>query len=110
ERSSRVAFTGGALRLTAPMIVHEEADPCSLTHVGFVMTRTRLITLRYQHLEMFEATQKALTEAAGAKLTSTGVFVVLMQAFVTRQADLLESARARLDAISHHVFRPHGVA
>lgn len=110
ERSSRVAFEDGALRLTAPMIAHEEADPCSLTHVGFVMTKTRLITLRYERLDMFEATQKALsaTGPGGGKLTAPQVFVALMQAFVTRQADLLENARARLDAISHHVFRAQG--
>ncbi len=109
EQSSRLAFCDGVLRLTTPMIGKAESEHPELTHVGFLLTPQRLITVRHQALRIFEITAGDI--AAGTVSASpAAIFVALMRAFVARQADLLEGARARLDTISHRVFREHSQA
>lgn len=109
EQSSRLAFEGGALRLNAPMIAKAETDHPELAHIGLILTPERLITVHYATLKIFEMTADEIA-AAPATPSSADIFVALMQSFVARQADLLEAARARLDAISHRVFREHSSA
>ena len=103
ERSARLSFDEGVLRLTAPMIAQAATDHPTLTHIGLVMTERLLISIRYQPLMMFDALAAAY--ATQAPPSSREAFVRLLEAFVGRQADLLQEARARLDAISHRVFR-----
>jgi magnesium transporter len=103
EQSSRLAFTDGVLRLAAPVVAEANTDHPKLSHFGLVMTAKLLITIRYDKLMMFDAlSTKCAKEELG---TSAQVFAALMEAFVARQADLLEDARARLDGVSHRVFR-----
>jgi magnesium transporter len=109
EQSSRLVFEDGALRLSAPMIAKADTDHPELTHIGLILTPARLITVHYEPLQIFEATAKEIA-GMGTDVTSVAVFVAMMRAFVARQADLLEAARARLDAISHRVFREHSTA
>ena len=109
EQSSRLAFEAGALRLTAPVIAKADTDYPTLAHVGLILTPERVISVRYDALRMFEM---AAEEVAGLcdKMSSAAVFVALLRSFVARQADVLEAARARLDAISHRVFGEHSSA
>jgi magnesium transporter len=109
ELSSRLAFEGGMLRLTAPMISKAETDRPELAYVGLVLTPQRLITVHYAALKIFEMTADEVA-AAPHTPSSADIFLALMQSFVARQADLLEAARARLDTISHRVFREHSNA
>ena len=104
ERSARLSFDEGVLRLTAPMIAQAATDHPTLTHIGLVMTEHLLISIRYQPLKMFDALTAAYA-GQGSPPSSPEAFVRLLEAFVGRQADLLQEARARLDAISHRVFR-----
>jgi magnesium transporter len=104
EQSSRQSFDDGVLRLAAPVVAHDDTDHPDLSYVGLILTSKLLITTRYETLKIFETTaQRACGE--GMDTSSTVVFTALMEAFVARQADLLEVARARLDAVSHAVFR-----
>ena len=105
--SSRLMFENGALRLVAPMIVLEETDHPDLIRVGFVLTRERLITVRYKAPEVFHGPTGDELPADAQALTSTAAFVCLLQGFAARQADLLEAARGRLNTMSHGVFRVH---
>lgn len=104
EQSSRQAFVDGAVRLSAPMLALADTDHPTLSHVGLILTDKLLITVRYEHLQIFEGVAAAACPA-GAPTSSALVFATLIEAFVDRQADLLEHARARLDEISHAVFR-----
>jgi magnesium transporter len=105
EQSSRQSFVDGVLRLAAPIVAQADTDHPKLSYVGVILTGKVLITVRFDALKMFDATVAKACEA-GAGATSTQVFATLMEAFVDRQADLLEIARAKLDAVSHMVFRP----
>ena len=105
QQSSRQFFKNGVLRLSAPMMaVGDDKVGPHLTQVGLVLTQDLLITVRDQHLQIFETVAET---ACGphAPTSSPLVFTALMEAFVDRQADLLEEARERLDEVSHAVFR-----
>jgi magnesium transporter len=103
EQSSRLGFRNGVLRLAAPVIAEADTAHPFLSHVGLILTPRLLITVRFDRLVMFETV--AEQPCANGEGSSVAVFAALMEAFVARQADLLEDARARLDQISHLVFR-----
>jgi magnesium transporter len=107
EPSSRLSVEGDALRLTAPMIAEADTDHPKLTYIGMILTPERLITVHDEPLSMFESTRHEVA-AEGPPPSSAAVFAALLRCFVASQADLLEEARARLDEISHRVFRVHG--
>ena len=104
EQSSRLAFDDGVLRLSAPIVAHSDTDSPELSPIGFVLTERLLITLRYDPLKSFDAV-KTKAGARAVPATSAAIFVALLEACIERQADQLETASAKLDAISHHVFR-----
>jgi magnesium transporter len=103
EQSSRLSFADGVLRMAAPVLAGGDSDHPQLSHVGFVLTPERLISIRYDPLPMFDAVAGKAAEEPPS--SGAAVFAALARAFVARQADLLEDARARLDGVSHRVFR-----
>jgi magnesium transporter len=104
EQSSRQSFDNGVLRLSTPIVAKADTDHPILSYVGLIVTPKLLITLRFEKLQVFEATAARACTDAGPT-SSAIVFTALMEAFADRQADLLETARARLDGVSHTVFR-----
>ena len=104
EPSSRLNFEDGVLRLAAPVIAKPDTDHPKLSHIGFILTPKLLISVRYETSKAFETVAKTVGPQC-SRLSSVEVFVSLMEAYVAGQADLLEGARARLDEISHRVFR-----
>jgi magnesium transporter len=103
EQSSRMSFDHDCLRLAAPVIADAETDHPSLSQIGLILTRSRLVTIHFDELKMF-STVAAKCNQAGP-VDSAEVFVALMEAYVSRLAELLEGARARLDELSQRVFR-----
>jgi len=103
EQSSRLSFEDGVLRMATPVVAEADTDHPRVSHIGFILTPKHLISIRYDQLGMFEMVAHQVARDGGA--SSTAVFAALIGAFVARQADLLEEARARLDEISHQVFR-----
>jgi magnesium transporter len=106
EQSSRQAIDDGVLRLSTPIVARAETDHPALSYVGLILTPRVLVTVRYDHLQIFEATAARACEGPG-ETSSAIAFTALLEAFVDRQADLLEIARAGLDELSHSVFRNH---
>ena len=104
EPSSRLSFEDGTLRLAAPVIAKAETDRPILSHVGFILTPRLLVSVRYEPSKAFDGVAAEVGPQC-PDISSTAVFVALMEGFVQGQADLLEAARAELDAISHRVFR-----
>jgi len=106
EQSSRLSFEGDVLRLAAPVVAESETDHPRISPIGIILTPQLMISIRYETLFMFESVARRTGKEAPA--SSAAVFAAVMQAFVGRQADLLEEARARLDEVSHRVFRTAG--
>ena len=100
ESSSRLASEGETLYLSAPALHGiAEGTPRS-TPVGYILSRSLLVTVRFDALPAFDA-------VAGKPAAGTGalVFVQLIETIVDRAADQLERMGAALDQISERVFR-----
>jgi magnesium transporter len=105
EQSSRLDFTDGVLRMASPVVAQADTDHPQLSQIGLILTKDRLISIRYDALSVFDALSGKIDVTRGGD-SSTGLFATLMESIVARLADLLEGASAHLDQISHRVFRP----
>src|ERR1700730_3600478 len=105
ETSSRLRAADGALYLSAPFVYNADSDDPHPSPVGFVLTRDRLITMRFAELPSFGAFERDI-RSDGMPLTSTGIFSDLLEAVVDRIADVLERIAGELDALSHDCFGP----
>ena len=105
ESSSRLRNQNGAIYLSAPLVYHADSDQPLTTPVGFVLTRERLITVRFEELNSFTTFANRDLAAESDPLSSAAVFAGLMDAIADRLADILENIAAELDALSHRLFR-----
>jgi magnesium transporter len=105
ESSSRLRARDGALYLSAPLIYRPEPDQPLSTPVGFVLTRDRLITVRFAEIPSFTSFADRAIPPDGPRITSAGIFTELMEAIVDRLADALEHSASELDSLSHRLFR-----
>ena len=88
------------------MVARADSEHPALSYVGLIVTPSLLVTVCFDRLQIFEATVERARSGPGAT-SATIAFTALLEAFVDRQADLLELARAGLDGLSHAVFRNH---
>lgn len=105
ESSSRLRARDGALYLSAPLIYRPEPDQPLSTPVGFILTRDRLITVRFAELPSFSSFADRTIPTDSQSATSAGVFTELIEAIVDRLADALERSAGELDTLSHRLFR-----
>src|ERR1700730_13540389 len=104
ESSSRLRSRDGALYLSTPLIYRAQSELPVSTPVGFVLTRERLITVRFQELTVFNSFIDRELATDGEPLSSGAVFVELMDAIADRLADVLERIADDLDTLSHRLF------
>ncbi len=104
ETSSRMRTEDGAIYLSMPAVNRREGQS-GTTPLGFVLTRERLVTVRFAPLRAFDAFTSEICTPHTIHPSSAGAFVGLLEAIVGRMADVLEQVGADLDAISHRVFR-----
>jgi len=105
ESSSRLRARNGALYLSAPLIYRPEPDQPLSTPAGFVLTRDRLITVRFAELPSFASFADRTIPADSPPVTGAGIFAELLEAIVDRLADALERSASELDGLSHRLFR-----
>jgi magnesium transporter len=106
ESSSRLAAANDVLTLSMPMVSRFEDAPRPLP-AGFVLSRDRLITIRFAPSRLFDAFAERQITAATPGRSSAHLLVGLLEAIVDRHADALEEVRTELDGISHRIFRAH---
>ena len=105
EPSSRLYEENGALHLTASVLAGVHQGEPEVVPVTFVLTRERLVTVRYDDTKSFSAfithldRQPDLCRSAGSSL------VFLLDAIVERAADILEDVAVQLDEVKKNVFR-----
>lgn len=103
ESSSRLMTEGNALYLSMPLTYFDqELEASAVAPVGFVLSSTHLITIRYAEMKVFEIFADRF--AINSQTTSGGAFVGLLEAIIDRLADVLEHTAADLAAISHQIF------
>ena len=104
ETSSRLRTEDGVLYLSAPLVYRPGADAPVPTPLGFVLSRERLVTVRFEPLTAFGTFGEGLRHGGTGRNTSASVFSGLAEAIVDRLADVLESISAELDMLSHRAF------
>jgi magnesium transporter len=103
EASSRLSKRDGVLFLSMPVVANAhdlDEDPSPL---GFVLSETFLVTIRYTRLRSFEAVASKLSGANPR--SSIEIFSTLIEEMVDVSADLLEEIAGQLDAMSKLVFK-----
>src|SRR6202012_3673809 len=105
ESSSRLRHRDGAIYLSTPLIYRADGDAPKTTPVGFILTRERLITVRFEELTSFSTFANRDLAAETDPLTSGAVFAGLMDAIADHLADVVENLAADLNELSHRLFR-----
>ena len=105
EPSSRLYQENGVLHLTATIMAGVQAgDPRSVP-VTFLLTKDRLVTVRYDDTKPFQAFIAHLDRQPELCRSAASTLVYLLDAIVERLADILEEVAARIDGVSRAVFR-----
>lgn len=104
ETSSRLAFDGHAIYLSMPLVAKIEGQPPIVRPIGFILSQDKLVTIRFHRSRAFhnflDVQHRVPMEAAAP----IDIFILLLEAISDRLADLLESVRDELDAISKAIF------
>jgi magnesium transporter len=107
ESSSRLAERGGALYLTYPAAKRDGNGDSRTTPVGFVLTRERLLSVRFDEMLGFDSFAGRCRSGERRVGGGMEVFVGLCEVIIDRLADVLEREGDGLDRASHRIFR-HG--
>jgi magnesium transporter len=102
DTSSRIFFEGGALYLSLPLITPVDDHLTILEPVGFVVTKSALMTVRFAAASAFDAVAKGLE--GERELKADDILTRLFEAMVDRAADRLERCGAELDQVSRAAF------
>ena len=105
EASSRLHVDHGVIYLSTPIVARSDTPQSFLSPVGFILSRTVLVTVRFTDLPTFDHVADQIHQDTSLA-TNVGVFTALLEAIVDRGADVLEGLRGELDRISRQVF--HG--
>src|SRR5262245_32085522 len=103
ESSSRVFREGSTSYLSTPVLESMDSANGAVTTVGFVLSPSQLVTLRFAHIAAFDEVAVAFTTAAPP--SAHDVFLRLLEGVVEQTADALEHASGELEQISHAAFR-----
>jgi magnesium transporter len=104
EASSRLAVDDGVIYLTTPVVAHGDGSDASLSSIGFILTKSFLVTVRFADLPAFNSVVDLVRHDDKVR-NSSGVFIALLEAFVDVGADVLERLGGDLDKVSRSVFR-----
>jgi magnesium transporter len=112
EISSRLYTAGEAAFMTATALSQAETATPQSTAVTFILTRRRLVSVRYVDPRPFNQFANRICRQPGLAGSSEIVLVGLVEAIVDRLADVLEKVSNDLDALNAAIFaeNPHALA
>jgi magnesium transporter len=102
ESSSRVSRVGDVLYLNSPVSYRDGDGLSAISGVGFALSATHLVTVRYAEMKAFDTFSAAYAKTGGC---SAAAFAGLVEAMVDRLADVLEHMGADMDVLSRRTFR-----
>jgi magnesium transporter len=105
EISSRLYLENGAAFMTATLPSATHSDDLELAPVTFVLTRERLVTIRYHAPRPFKVVPAHANRGALSCCDGAFVLVALFEAQIDRLADVLERASTEFTDISSAVFQ-----
>lgn len=104
EISNRLYRTGETEVLTVMLPGRDEENRRRFSPVAFLLTPSRLVTVRYHGPRSFETLPERAGLTAAGLGSPTHLFLALMEEIVARIADLLEGAGHALDDGSRALF------
>lgn len=104
EASSRVYLEDGALFMTATIVSRAETESPETHAITFVLSGTRLLTMRYSEPLPFTTFPQRAERQAGLWASGEMVLAGLLETIIDRTADILERVSFEVDGISKEVF------
>jgi magnesium transporter len=104
ESSSRLAVEQDMIYLSLPAVAQVGTPDAHLSPVGFVLTQTILVTVRFWAFPSFDIVAERVNKNETMQ-SPVAVFMALLETMVDRGADALENLGAELDKVSRAVFR-----
>ncbi|ACB96980.1 magnesium transporter CorA family protein [Beijerinckia indica] len=104
ESTSRIYSNGGYLFLSMPAIFRGDENVPITTPLGFVLSKSLLISLRFEPLKSFENLQAHITRKDAEGSGGAHAFVAILEVIIDHVADLLEHIGTDLDCISQDIF------
>lgn len=105
EISSRLYNEDDASFMTATLPALVDGEDPQMQPVTFVLTDSRLITVRYHEPRAFQTFPLRAEKVPMGCETAEGVLLALLETIVARLADILERAGHEIDGISRDVFK-----
>lgn len=105
EASSRLYLEGRALVMTLPVINKSTSDEPESAAITFVLSGSRLVTLRYADPAPFNLFSQRLRRQPSLAQTGEQAFLGLLEQITDRLADILEAAMASLDVFTRETLR-----
>jgi magnesium transporter len=106
EPSSRLYEQNGALYMTVSVLFGVVDGQPSTTPIGFVLTKERLVTIRYATPKPVRAFTDHVRREPDLARDAATVLIRLLDAIIDRLADELESLADEIEKISSQVFAP----
>lgn len=104
ELSNRLYQENGALYTTFTVITKSDAPPPEMASVTCVLTNGTLISVRYSDPTPFRVIPGRLQKIG--RCNGVTVMVELMEAIISRMADILESIGHQMDGLAQTIFYP----
>ena len=104
EISSRLYVEDGAFVMTATLPAHADGDRPEMLPVTFVLSGTRLVTVRYHEPRAFQTFPLRAEKADMGCTSGETILVSLLEAIVDRLADVIERASREVIDISQDIF------
>jgi magnesium transporter len=103
EFSSRLQYEDGSFTLSVPVTPNlKDSDADDVTSpLGFVLTKDLLVTVRFAHLQTFDAIWARVKRR---ERTPADIFLVILEALIDYGADRLEELRAEALRVSQRIF------
>jgi magnesium transporter len=106
EISSRLYQENGTQFMTAMILAHVDSDTPLADAVTFVLSKDRLVTLRYIDPQPFRTFALRCERSSIQAAKPDMVLMQLLDIIIDRMADVLERTGADVEAISREIFDP----
>jgi magnesium transporter len=107
ETSSRLRAEKDWLRLSIPMIYRNDGFMPTLTPLGFILSKDRLLTVRFKHMKAFDSVLDNISRVP-MHAGGPGALAAILEGIVDHAADVLEGVESDLDCLSEEIFGTNG--
>lgn len=104
EASSRLYHENGAHFMTAFVVYNIDAPLPASSTVTFILMRDRLVTVRYHDLKAFPLYLTRVEKQDTACNSAPAIMIGLVEALISRAADLVERIQDEVERNAHQIF------